>query len=504
MIVRGARWVALLVVVLTASTLVACKKTGNVSTSSSAAFRVGVVAPSSLDPAKATTVDELLLADQLFDGLTAWSPTNGQPQPSVASSWTVADDGLHWEFTLRDDAHFSDGTPITAKDVAVTLDRIKATATASSVQDLLEPVAGVTAVSDHLVRMQLSAPWADLPSALASPAFGIVPATTPEPIPKVPIGSGPYRVTKSSSTGVSLRAVNRRGAKVADVDVRYFADRGASYAAFRARQLDWSQVPSDRVDEAAARYGRAHFRPYAAELFYAFNLRSPKWGDKRLREAVVRAVDRQAIVDKVYGGSVLPMTGVVAAGIDGHAVDACGTLCSFDVERAKALVAEVRGAGAAPDVSVDFEDDTTQTSVANAIKTALENVGFTVTLRGKPLADYQRFAVSGQADLFRLGWVPAYPAADAYLHPVFASGSPNNLPGFSVPAVDDLLRAARATSDAAARTGVYSQAEAAILAELPVVPLAQFQFHAVASSRTHGVELGVMGTFDASKVTLTR
>jgi ABC-type oligopeptide transport system substrate-binding subunit len=112
--------------------------------------------------------------------------------------------------------------------------------------------------------------------------------------------------------------------------------------------------------------------------------------------------------------------------------------------------------------------------------------------------------VSGDADLFRLGWVPAYPTADAYLHPVFASNSPNNLPGFAVAAVDDLLRAARSTNDPASRTGIYAQAETAILSELPVIPLAQFEFHGVASKRTRGLELGVMGTFDAAKVSLAR
>jgi ABC-type oligopeptide transport system substrate-binding subunit len=501
---RGARWVAMLVVVVAASSFVACRKTGSPPPTPLAAFRVGVVEPASIDPAKAATVDELLIADQLFDGLTAWSPTTGQPQPSVASAWTTSADGLHWEFTLRDDATFSDGKPVTATDVSITLDRIRTEATASSVRDLLESVAGITAVSEHLLRLELSAPWADLPSALANPAFGIVPSTIGEEIATIPVGSGPYRVERRSSKTLSLRSVKGRGAKVDRVEVRFFADRGASYRAFLGRQLDWSQVPSDRVDEAAARYGRALFRPYAAELFYAFNLRSPKWADKRLREAVVRAIDRQAIVDKVYGGSVLPMTGVVGAGIEGHAADACGGACSPDVERAKALVAEVRGDGAAPDVSIDFESDTTQSSVAEAMKAALENVGFAVTLRGKPLDEYQKFAVSGQADFFRLGWVPAYPAADAYLHPVFASGSPNNLPGFSVTAIDDLLRAARATNDAPSRAGIYTQAESAILSELPVVPIAQFEFHAVASSRTRGVELGVMGTFDVAKVSLTR
>jgi ABC-type transport system substrate-binding protein len=499
---------------LVAATLALCTRIGD-GGPEPGVLRLGLVRTASLDPARAATLDEQLVADQLFDSLTAWDPDTGDVVPALASSWTVSDDGLQWAFTLRGGARFSDGSSVRGADVKATFDRIGAAATSSSVRDLLAGVTvGVDAPTGKVV-FDLAAPWADLASALANPAFGVMPARVAARGARLPdrlVGSGPFRVASSSSSSSSasakdhlvLEPVPGRGVKLRGVDVRFFADRTAAYHAFVGGKVDWSEVPTGKVEEAAARFGRRYFRPYAAEVFYAFNLRSPKWADKRLREAVVRAVDRDAIAEGVYHGAVRPLAGVLPAGVGGHVPDACGATCAVDVERAKALVAEVAAdaGGAAPEVTVDFESDTVQRSVAQTMQRSLEAVGIKVTLRPKALADYQRFAVSGQADLFRLGWVPAYPAADAYLHPLFASASADNVPGFALSTVDDLLRSARATMDGAARAALYQQAEQAVLAEVPLVPLAQFELHGVASKRVRGLELGVMGTFDASAVSI--
>jgi ABC-type oligopeptide transport system substrate-binding subunit len=470
-------------------------------------LRLGLVRVASVDPARAGTLDEQLLADQLFDGLTRWDPATGEAVPALAASWRVSDDGKRWTFELRPGGRFSNGEPVTVTDVLTSIGRITQEGSSSPVRDLL---AGASFSGDtqnsRALQFDLPAPWADLPSALANPAFGIMPADqgSQRSFPSRPVGSGPFRLAgRSADGGLTLRPVRGRGAKLERVDVRFFADRTAAYAAFVDGDVDWSEVPVTKVEEAAARFGRRHFRPYAAELFYAFNMRSAKWADRRLREAVVRAVDRSAIAEDVYRGAVRPLAGLVPAGVTGHAADACGDACTVDVERAKALVSEVTAAnGAAPQVAIDFERDAAQESVAAALERDLEAVGFEVTLRPLALDDYQRFAVSGEADLFRFGWVPAYPAADAYLSPLFASASADNVPGFALSTVDDLLAAARATPDPPARTALYQQAERAVLAELPVLPLAQYELHGVASRRVRGLEVGVMGTFDVAAISL--
>ncbi len=488
-------------------------------------FRAGVVRPATLDPARARTIDELLVADQLFDSLTAYDPASLEPVPALAASWTASDDQLHWEFKLRPDAVFSDGTSVTSTDVKATMERIARKDSGSSVSDLLELVTGygsvavdgtatelvgVVAANPDLVRIDLDSPWASLPSALANPAFGVLPkalaeATTFPAIDQSPslVTSGPFRMSKAVPDRLTM--VPASGVKAASKRLEFVLhdDKAASYDALVAGSVDWSEVPPDRVDEAVERFGRSLFRPYVAELFYAFNLRSPKFADVRFREALVRAVDRQSIITEVYDSTVRPMEGVIIEGLAGAQAGPCGGRCDYDPDRARALLAEITTGGAVvPELQIDFEDDATQTAVATAIKDDLAAVGITATLRPKPLAEYQQFAVTGEQELFRLGWIAPYPSADGILPPLFQSGFPNNLTGFSSAAVDDLLRSARSEPSAAARTTLFQEAERAVLGEIPIIPIAQFEIQSVAAKRVRGLAVTANGTFDGRTVSV--
>lgn len=483
-----------------------------------AAFRAAIVRPTTLDPAKARTVDELLVADQLFDSLAAYDPKSLEPVPSLAS-WTASEDQLRWDFTLRSDATFSDGTAVTSADVKASLERIARKDSGSSVSDLLELVsgykpfavdgtatelAGVVVTSPLVVRIDLDSPWSVLPSALANPAFGVLPKAFIDAggeLPAEPVTSGPFVVSSSSADALTLVPAKGVSTKSKRLEFRLFADKAAAYDAMVAGRVDWSEVPPDRVEEAAKRFGRSQFKPYVAELFYAFNLRSAKFGDVRVREAIVRAVDRSTILRDVYDGSVRPADGLVVDGLAGHQADACAGKCAFDVARSKALVAELTAEGfAIPELQIDFEDDVTQTAVATAIQKDLAAVGITATLRPKPLAEYQQFAVSGSQELFRLGWIAPYPSADAVLTPLFSTTSPNNLTGFSSATVDEALGKARATADAGARVSLYQSAEKEILATLPIIPIGQFEIQSVASERVRGLTVTSAGSFDGRSV----
>jgi ABC-type transport system substrate-binding protein len=513
--------VAVGLVLVVVATLAACSKKGGEGddgSQPSAAFRAAVVRPASLDPSKARTIDELLVVDQLFDSLTAYDPKTLEPVPSLAASFTASDDQLHWDFTLRPTARFSDGVKVTAADVKATLDRIARKDSGSSVADLLELVAGYRAVavdgtatdlagvvvtSESVVRIDLDSPWSVLPSVLANPAFGVLPKAMIDAgaIPAEPVTSGPFEIGSLVDDRLTLVPANGVTAKSKRIEFVLVADKAAGYDALVAGRADWSEVPPDRLVEAGKRFGRSLFKPYVAELFYAFNLRDPKFADVRVREAIVRAIDRAAIIRDVYDGSVRPMDGLIVEGLAAHQDDPCGGRCGFDVERSKALLAELAAEGVVvPEIQIDFDDDVTQTAVATAIQKDLAAVGITAALRPKPLAEYQQFAVSGGQELFRLGWIAPYPSPDGVLAPLFVSGFPNNLTGFSVAAVDEQLAASRAAGDGARRTELYRSAEKAVLAELPIIPIAQFEVQSVASDRVRDLVVTSSGSFDARRV----
>lgn len=482
-------------------------------------LRVGVVRPSTLDPSRARTVDELFVADQLFDTLTRLNPTTLEPVAGVARRWGASPDQTSWEFEVSPTATFADGSALTADDVKFTLDRAAQKGSGSSVADLLEPVRGFKAVNvdgsttdlagvtvdGSTVRIVLDSPMAVLPVLLANPAFGIVPrAAAAQPdFARQPLGSGPFRITTVTDTQVDLRPAPGAKAFLDGIELHLFENRAASYQAFGAGEVDWSPVPPEQADAAASQYGARGFRAYVAELFYGFNLRQPVFADVRFREAIVRAIDRKSIAAGVYGGTVAPIESLVVPDFPGAQADACPR-CGFDPVKAKALLAEAFPGGNVPEIALDFDDDPTQQAVAKAMQANLQAVGIPASLRARPIAEYQAFAVSGQQQLFRLGWIAPYASPDAFLAPLFLSGFPSNVTGFAVPTVDDAIRAARSDADRPSRLARYQEIERTILDQVPLVPIAQFRLLTVAAPRVRGLDLTIMGSVDATKVWLAR
>lgn len=488
-------------------------------------LRVGVATLGSLDPAQARSVDQLLVADQLFDSLTVFDPATTDAAPALAARWQASADLRQWDFFLRPGATFANGRALTAADVKYTLERIAKPGSGSPGSDLLSLVtgysafavqattpelAGVTAPAADVVHISLDQPWSALPLVLSSPVFGVVPreaVEAPAPAPAfadAPVGSGPFAMKARRDDVVSLAAVPGGRALLDGIDFVQVPDVAGGYSDFVDGELDVASVPPEQVDTAARRYGRDAFRPYLAELFYGFNLKSPKLADPRFREAIVRGIDRRSIVRAVYGSTVTPTEGVVVAGVAGSQEDACGERCKYNPTRAKALVTEVFGEAPPPEVQLGYDEDEAQAAVAKAMQAGLAEIGINLVLAPKSLKDYKDYAVSGQQELFRLGWIARYPSADDFLPPLFLSGSPNNLTGFSVPAVDEQLRAARAEPDAARRAELFRAAERAVMETLPVIPVAQFHLHTVVSSRVRGLALTAAGTFDGAAVWLAR
>jgi oligopeptide transport system substrate-binding protein len=496
-------------------------------------LRVGVIGPQgdpaierlqSLDPAQARSLAELFVADQLFDSLTSYDAHTLETRPGLATRWTSSADQRHWDFTLRKGAAFSNGRPITAADVKYSLERAARKGSEAPVSLQLELVSGfrafsidgtagslsgVSAPSADVVHVDLDQPLSSLPALLGSPALGIVPlesaGTSPsKPFVDLPVGSGPFVVRSRDASVIHLVKVPNSPALLAGIDIVLHSDQTAAYDAFRHGRLDFSPVPRSRIDETLRASSGAEVSPYLAELFYGFNLKNPKFADPRFREAIIRAINREAIVKQVYTNTVRPSFGVVPEGTPGFERDACGEKCRYDPGRARALLTQVFGTRPPPAFAIDYDEDDTQRGVVNRMQADLKAVGITVLPRPHAPNDYLKFAVSGQQEMFRLGWIGAYPSADAFLSPLFVSGLSDNLTGFSSPEIDLLLRGARAEANAQQRGDMYRLAERKIMDQVPVVPIAQFDTRAVVGAQVRGLVLTAAGTFDASRVWLTR
>ncbi|MBV8958008.1 MAG: hypothetical protein JO087_04505, partial [Actinobacteria bacterium] len=368
---------------------------------------------------------------------------------------------------------------------------------------------GITTPSPEDVHITLDQPFSVLPSLLSSPLYGIVAHEAVESAPgghafadQPSVTSGPYMVSSRTADLITLKPSPGSGSLVTEVDLHVYPDVAASYRAFVVGNLDFSTVPPDQVQDAATKYGRSAFRPYLGELYYAFNLNDPRFKDPRLRRAIAHAVDRQAIVRAVYQNTVLPLDGIVVDGVPGRAANGCGDVCKLDAGAARQLLGDMATGGAIPSIQIAYGDDPAQAAVAKAIQANLKDVGITADLVAKSAKDYPDFAVSGQQQLFQAAWIAQYPSADDFLAPLFLTGATNNLAKFTSARVDQLIQAARSEADASKRNALYQQAEQTVMQDVPILPIAQLEIHAVTSKRTRALSLDGTGTFDASAVWL--
>ena len=485
-------------------------------------LRLGVVGLGSLDPIDARESASIIVADQVFDTLVSYDPKTSAPKGQLAASWEANPEQTVFTFKLRDGAIFHDETPITAADVKFTLERVAAKGSSSPLVAQLEAVTGfgpyhrdgtatelvgVEAPDPATVVVRLDRPFAPFPATLGHPGFGIVPkaavTTAGDAFKATPVGSGPFRVGAEVEGRVRLTRFGGRRpvAKVDRIDLKRFETAEAAYEAFAKGELEVAPVPPAKVAEAAEQFGTRGMRPVGL-LFYGLNVKSPDFADIRFREAVGHAVNRERILTDVYQGEIDAAGSLAVEGLPGYAATSCGPRCEYDPDRAKALIAEAFPNGGVPEVQIDYDDDPAQAEVAEHIKADLEAVGVTAATRSRPFNEYGSFIVSGQQEMFRYGWVGAYPSLDAYLAPLFVTGSSENLSGLSDPDVDAGLGAARAEADPKTRAEIYKKVEQEVLSQFAIVLIAELESRLAVSERVESFVLNPLGTFDGAAVTL--
>ncbi len=485
-------------------------------------LRMALGEPVQPDPAMASlgSPEALLVLDLLYDGLTRVDD-DGVPQPALAASWKASKDLRTWEFHLDPAAEFSDGTPVKAAAVVASLEHLAEPGDASLAALRLELVtgfrafvdgtaphlAGLTAPDARTVKVALDAPQSALPVILGSPAFGIVDvpslarAVKAKDLSELALSGGwEVRSARSSTVTVARRA----GAPghLEAVALRSYRDSDAAYAAYDAGDADWALVPADEYEDATKAHGAAAVTPFHAELFFGLRVGAPGLDQPELRQAIAAAIDRDAIVARVYPDLADPLATIVPAGVPGHDPDRCGT-CGHDLARAKRLVAAAYPDGKVPTIPIDFDKSAAQAEMAAMVAADLKAAGIPTTLRPKTLADYKRFVVTGGQALFSFGWIGGYRSADAYLAPLFASAANDNLTGYARTAVDAALASARATTSAATSARHWANVERQVLEDAVVVPIAQFRIQAVVAPRVRGYAPDVDGSLDWSAVSVT-
>lgn len=338
-------------------------------------LRVGLsVDPVSIDPRFVADDEGSLIIGALFEPLVRLG-VDGQVLPGAASSWELEDDGRTYRFTLREDATFHDGTPVTAADVKRSFERlVDAQADPPSFLGyLLEPVegaarsaarggpmSGLIVDGEHELRIRLVEPHPAFLLTLTDPSLVPLPPIaelSPQAFAARPVGNGPFAMAEPREPGGFLRLTavedHPRRPVLDEVLFQVFLDDPAGLRQWDdllEGQLQVASLPPARRDEAIERFGRSEdgYRGpgvldgiTSSVYLYGFDTTQPPFDDARVRRAISSAINRRALAEDVMQGLRAPAEGLVPPPVPGSQLAACGH-CRHDPAAARDLLAEVQ------------------------------------------------------------------------------------------------------------------------------------------------------------------
>ncbi len=329
----------------------------------------------------------------------------------LASSYEVSPDQKTYTFKLAD-AKWHDGKPFTAKDAKFTMELAKNAKTGSVLVARLTPVSSVETPDDHTLVVNLSTPSASILDTmtkvmmLPEHALSSIPA---DQLAKStwwstsPVGTGPFRFTRYVTDQYVELAANTdyRGGKPALEKVinRYFADPAAAIAALRAGEIQFTYVDSNDVP---AFRGDKSFKVIEGNSFVVnylgFNHDSPIWKDVRVRQAVMYAINREAIIKSLYGGAATPAN---CAYIADRLVPKDTEPYAYDPEKAKQLLKEAgweKINGTKPITLLTYYTTPLATNVLAAVQAMLAQVGINVVPRAVDAPTYNSIVLKADAD----------------------------------------------------------------------------------------------------------
>ncbi len=488
-------------------------------------FRVELSEPGSIDPPHAQNSEEIILVNQLFEGLVIYDDVTAKVKPGMATRWDQNEDATKFTFTLRRDAKFSNGEPVTAEsfvrgwtrgtardeagEVAYHLARIKGYKEHHD-DGAAADLAGVLAKDEDTLEVTLTEPDADFVTRTGHSPF--MPVPSDEAIKgqkpswgEFPIGNGPFMLKgpepwKHNRSITMVPNPNYSGGRsrptLDEVRFMIFADYQTAYTEFQAGNLDWTRIPVEKTKEAEAQNRGNFIKQRTAGLDYlgAIVTKAPT-DNKRFRQAISLAVDRALINQAIFNELRQPADSIIPPLMPGYTKGAC-KLCHYDPATAKKLFEE-SGVKSGSKLPILFNGggghEQWVQAVADQIKT---NLGIDVEIisKGPPFSEYLNFIESDEVpgSVNRLAWGMDYPTPENFLFPLLDSASVDNHSQYKNVELEGLLKKAGAETDEEKRLEIYRQAEALALDDMPIIPMwFRVQFRLVRFDNFGGLRMDV-------------
>jgi peptide/nickel transport system substrate-binding protein/oligopeptide transport system substrate-binding protein len=475
--------------------------------------------PSTLDPARLRDIYSLAVGQQLFDGLVQFDQTLSIT-PALAQFWVASRDGLTWTFTLRKGVKFHHGREVTADDVVYSFTRLVDPRARSGSADLFmgiqgaqefrdgrtRQIAGLSAVDRYTVRVALTEAPVPFVSVLAVGQAKIVPRELVEEKGEAfgtqPVGTGPFRFVRWERGKEIVLAANPDyfdgPPKLGRLVFRIFPGQRleAVFAEFQTGALEDSPIPTKDYRQIIASQTYQYVRrPIFGLRHYGLNTRTKPLDDRRVRQALVHAFDREAVVSDVWLGRHTLARGILPPGTLGFNPKLSGY--AYDPVRARDLLAQAGYPGGRGFPLLTIWSAARSEEIFREherIRKDLEAIGITTEFQyNTDWPSYSRAMAERKLPVFLRAWLADVPDPENFLAKLFHSASPWNYMGYANPAVDALLERARAEPDMARRVEVYRRAEEMIVEDAPVIPVSHQTYERLFQPYVRGVEVSGLG-----------
>ncbi|HKR61703.1 MAG TPA: ABC transporter substrate-binding protein, partial [Pyrinomonadaceae bacterium] len=342
--------------------------------------------PQTFDPAFAAAPPDTDLVRAIFEGLTDYDPRTLAPVPAVAKSWESANEGRTWTFYLREDARWSNGETVVAKDFVDSWLRTMRIGDLAPHTDLLSNIVGSAAVSvpavpprsgatragraevdtseraearfgaeavaEHVLRVRLQVPDLNFPALVAHPVFRPIKVAPDNSLKRIDatglVSNGAFALSKQDENRVLLQRADHYWARnevgLERVEFVGAINAEAALAAYRAGEVD--AVTNSAFEPLALKllvpYQDFRRATYGALTYYSFNMSHEPFDDVRVREALAIAIDRERLAQDEMGGATEPAKKFLPEikNETSKAVVSKAELLERDAERARALLAE--------------------------------------------------------------------------------------------------------------------------------------------------------------------
>lgn len=476
--------------------------------------------PSTLDPALNGDNAGEFVSNLLGANLATYDP-DGNLVPYLAESWTVSEDGTVWEFKLRKDIKYSDGSPVTAHDFAWEYKRAMNPETASpAAGTMLAFTAEAEAVDDYTLKLTFAVPFFGFGTAITNggylqPVPQAAVEADPEAFGKSPIGAGPY-ILKEWVTGEKIvlernpnfawdAAFTHGGPYyIENIEVRYIPEYTTIVAGLEAGEIDYAVIQAKDVQRIK---DTGNFQIYESvqagvSPYLTLNTSKAPFDDINVRQAFNYAVDKETLIKVAALGA-----GVVQNGPCSSTQFGCWSAAQenfgygFDLEKAKSLMGEAGyTAGADGVLEKDGEPlaltlltDANRVKIAEFLQQQYQALGVKVeiqTVEGSIMFDTLR---SGEYQIALNGIT--YPTTDLEMAMFHSEFGAYNFGFYNDPALDDLVMGIIVTMDPAANTEAQQALEQHITDQAYIVPLYSPVQYIAVSNR-------VKGTVFSEKVSL--